>query len=312
MPTECTTVPQPTGSAPPAAPAAPHANSWRIALELTVLGAIWGGSFLFMRVAAADFGPVPLVATRLALGALVLMPFLWRDRARFTPGLWLRIAGIAAINSAIPFLLFAWGAERAPAGIGAISNAMTVMFTALVAFLFYGERISTRRLVGLAAGFAGVVVLASGRTAGASVWSAALAGTAAALLYGIGINLVRRHLTPYPPAAVAGATLTCAALELLPLALWTWPRHALPFASVLSAVLLGVLCTGIAFVFYYRLIARIGGPRASTVTYLIPLFGVLWAWLVLHEPLTVSMAAAGALILGGVALSQQPQQPRRA
>ena len=308
MSTECTTV---TAPAPKAAPATQHANSWRTAAELTLLGAIWGGSFLFMRVAAADFGPIPLVATRLALGALVLLPFLWRARAQFTPALWLRIAGIAAINSAVPFLLFAWGAERAPAGIGAISNAMTVMFTALVAFIFYGERISKPRLVGLAAGFVGVVILASGRTAGASVWSAALAGTAAAMLYGIGINLVRRYLTPYPPAAVAAATLICAALELAPLALWTWPRHALPLASVLSAVLLGVLCTGVAFVFYYRLIARVGAARTSTVTYLIPLFGVLWAWLVLHEPLTLSMALSGALILGGVALSQQ-QQRRRA
>lgn len=291
-----------------AAAPARSAAAWRTAFELTFLGAIWGGSFLFMRVAAADFGPIPLVETRLALGALVLLPFLWRDRAQFTPASWLRIAGIAAINSAVPFLLFAWGAERAPAGIGAISNAMTVMFTALVAFIFYGERISRRRLLGLAAGFIGVVVLASGKTAGASVWAAALAGTAAALLYGIGINLVRRHLTPYPPAAVAAVTLICAAGWLLPLALWTWPRHALPLVSVLSAVLLGVLCTGVAFVFYYRLIARVGAARASTVTYLIPLFGVLWAWLVLHEPLTVSMALAGALILGGVALSQQQQR----
>src|SRR5215469_11891452 len=138
MSTECTTVATPAGSL------AAQGN-WRIAFELTLLGAIWGGSFLFMRVAAADFGPIPLVTTRLALGALVLLPFLWRDRAHFTPALWLRIAGIAAINSVVPFLLFAWGAERAPAGIGAITNALTVMFTALVAFLFYGERISTRR-----------------------------------------------------------------------------------------------------------------------------------------------------------------------
>jgi drug/metabolite transporter (DMT)-like permease len=291
-----------------AAGAAHSHGGARFAIELTLLGAVWGGSFLFMRVAAADFGPVPLVETRLALGALVLLPFLWRARAQFTPALWLRIAGIAAINSAVPFLLFAWGAERAPAGIGAITNAMTVMFTALVAFLFYGERISARRVVALAAGFVGVVILAGGKTAGAGVWQAALAGTAAALLYGVGINLVRRHLTAYPPAAVAAVTLICAALELAPLALLTWPRHALPVSAVVSAVLLGVLCTGVAFVFYYRLIAQVGAARTSTVTYLIPLFGVLWAWLALHEPLTLSMALAAALILGGVALSQQPQR----
>ena len=170
----------------------------RTALELTLLGAIWGGSFLFMRVAASDFGPIPLVEARLGLGALILLPFLWQARAHFTPGLWLRIAGIAAVNSVIPFALFAWGAERAPAGIGAITNAMTVMFTALVAYLLYGERIGARRWFGSCAGFVGVAILASGKTAGASVWPAALAGTAASLLYGFGINLVRRYLTGLP------------------------------------------------------------------------------------------------------------------
>ncbi|TLZ16989.1 MAG: DMT family transporter, partial [Gammaproteobacteria bacterium] len=175
------------------AAAAAHEASWRSPLELTLLGAIWGGSFLFMRVAAADFGPFPLVEARLGLGALVLLPLLWAARAQFTPALWLRIAGIAAINSVIPFTLFAWGAERAPAGIGAITNAMTVMFTALVAFLFYGENIGPRRLVGLVGGFVGVAILASGKTAGESVWPAALAGTAASLCYGFGINFVRRY-----------------------------------------------------------------------------------------------------------------------
>lgn len=303
---DCTTA-NPAGHAPvehtAAAPAS--AATWRTPLELGVLGAIWGGSFLFMRVAASDFGPLPLVEVRLLLGALVLTPFLWRARSQFTFGLWLKIAGIAAVNSVTPFVLFAWGAERAPAGIGAITNAMTVLFTALVAYLFYGERIGARRLAGLIAGFVGVAVLASGRTSGGSIWQAALAGTAAALLYGFGINLVRRHLTPYPPAAVAAATLIAGAALLAPLALYAWPAHALGAASWVSAVLLGTLCTGTAFVLYYRLIARVGAARASTVTYLIPLFGVIWAWLVLGEPLTPTMALAGVLILAGVALSQR-------
>ncbi|MBV9317238.1 MAG: DMT family transporter, partial [Gammaproteobacteria bacterium] len=165
-------------------------SSWRTPVELTLLGAVWGGSFLFMRVAAADFGPFALVDVRLALGALILLPFFWRERARFTPRVWLRVFGIASINSVLPFVLFAWGAERAPAGIGAIANAMTVMFAALVAFLFYGEHIGARRWIGLVAGFVGVAILASSHIAGASVGSAALAGTAAALCYGLGINFV--------------------------------------------------------------------------------------------------------------------------
>ncbi len=289
-----------------AAPAAPagDARRWLTPLELGLLGAVWGASFLFMRVSANDFGPAPLVELRLALGALVLLPFLWRARAQFPLRLWPMLALIGAINSALPFLLFAWAAQRAPAGIGAIANAMTVLFTALVGFLFFGERIGGRRAMALLVGFAGVVVLASGRIAGMSVGAASLAGATASLLYGVGINLVRRHLTGLPPAAVACATLGAAALLTLPLALATWPAQPVPVASWLSAAMLGVLCTGLAFVLYYRLIARIGASRASTVTYLIPLFGVGWAWWLLGEPLTWQMAVAGALILGSVAFSQ--------
>jgi drug/metabolite transporter (DMT)-like permease len=279
--------------------------AWLTPVELVVLGAIWGASFLFMRVSATDFGVFALVEIRLALGALILLPFTWRARSQLALAGWWRLAGIGAINSALPFALFAWGAQHAPAGIGAITNSMTVLFTALVAFLLYRERINTLRAIGLCAGFAGVAVLASGKVGAASVLPAVLAGTLAALLYAFGANLIRRSLIGIPASAVAGATLLCASALMLPLAVVSWPKAAIGLASWLSAVLLGVVCTGAAFVLYYRLILRIGAPRAATVTYLIPLFGVIWAWLLLGEALTVTMAVAGGLILGGVALSQQ-------
>jgi drug/metabolite transporter (DMT)-like permease len=285
-------------------------QSWLTPVELVVLGAIWGASFLFMRVSAKDFGPFALVEIRLALGALILVPFLWRARSQFTGTLWLRLAAIAAINSALPFTLFAWGAERAPAGIGAITNAMAVPFTAMVAFLFFGEQINGRRASGLLLGFIGVVVLASGRTGGgATVWPAALAGAAAALCYGFGGNMLKRYLVGVPASAVASASLICASLVVAPLALITWPHHSISMMSWISAALLGVLCTGLAYVLYFRLIHRIGPSRAVTVTYIIPLFGVVWAWLLLGEALTPSMALAGALILSGVALSQMKPRP---
>jgi drug/metabolite transporter (DMT)-like permease len=284
--------------------------AWITPLELCLLGAIWGASFLFMRVAANDFGAIPLVVVRLGLGSLVLLPFLWRARRQFaSPALWGKLALIGAINSAIPFILFAWAAQRAPAGVGAIANAMTVLFTALVGFLFFGEKIGTQRAIALFTGFAGVVVLASGKVAGASIGLAVLAGSLAAFLYGIGINLVRRHLTGLPPAAVAAATLGVSTLLTLPFAIDAWPDHPIAMKSWASAAMLGVLCTGIAFVMYYRLIARIGASRASTVTYLVPVFGVAWAWMLLDEPLTWTMAISAALILGSVAMSQRPAPP---
>jgi len=281
------------------------ARDWRTPLELLLLGAIWGGSFLFMRVAAEPFGAFALVDMRLALGASVMLPFLWRDRAAFTLGIWPKLALIALINSAIPFLLFAWAAQRSPAAIGAICNAMTVLFAALVAFLFFGEKIGMRRALALLVGFAGVVVLATSKVAGLSVGWAVVAGATAALLYGVGLNLVRRHMAHLPPAAAAGSTLSCSALLLAPFAITHWPTGPISAAAWFSAIALGVLCTGFAFLMYCRLIQRIGPTRTAVVTYLVPLFGAAFAWLFLSEPVTPTMIAAGLLILGSVAVSQR-------
>jgi drug/metabolite transporter (DMT)-like permease len=278
---------------------------WLSPLELGLLAAIWGASFMFQRVAAPEFGALPLGEIRLALGALVLLPFLWRDRASFPLRLWPKLALVGAINSAVPFALFAWAAQHAPAGIIAISNSMAVLFTALVAFLFYGQKIGGKHAVALFAGFAGVVVLASAKTAGASVGWAVVAGTSAAFLYGVGVNLIRHHLANLPPIALAAATLSCASLVLLPFALASWPTQAISTKSWLAAAALGIVCSGIAYALYYRLIQRIGAGRAVTVTYLVPLFAVIWAWMLLGETPTLPMLIAGALILGSVALSQR-------
>ncbi len=284
-------------------------RDWRTPLELLALGAIWGSSFLFMRLAATDFGPFALVESRIVLGALILLPFLWRARARLTRAHWVRLAIIGALNSAIPFSLFAWGAERAPAGIGAIANSMTVLFVALIAFLVFGERIGVRRAGALLAGFVGVVVLMSGKTAGESVASAALAGTLASLSYGFAVNFTKRWLADLPPLAAVAGTLSCAAVMLAPFAFLAWPAVSPPLLSWLSALALGVLCTGIAYALFFRLIQRVSAPRAATCNYLIPLFGVGWAWLLLGEMPTPTMLIAGALILGSVILSQREAVP---
>lgn len=277
---------------------------WMTPLELTLLGAIWGASFLFMRVSAKDFGAVAQVELRLALGSMVLLPLYWRSRAQFPLKLWPKLALIGMINSALPFMLFTWAAQRAPAGVGAITSGMTAVFTALVGYLFFGELIGRQRVMALFVGFAGVVVLASGKAAGASVGASVAAGVLASFLYGIGINLARRHFAGLPPAAVACAALGSSALLVLPGAFAYWPQSEIPVKSWVATAMLGVLCTGLAYVLYYRLVARIGANRTSTVTYLIPLFGVAWAWLLIDEPITVAMGVAGMLILGSVAFSQ--------
>ena len=292
-----------TPAAHAVAPAA--AVDWLTPTELGLLGAIWGASFMFQRIAAPEFGAMALAELRLVFGALVLLPFLLRERRRFPAARWPMLALIGAINSAVPFALFAWASQYAPAGIVAITNAMAVLFTALVGFLFFHEAIGWRRGAALLAGFAGVVVLASGKAAGASLGWAVVAGCGAAFLYGVGVHLLKRHLAGLPPAAVAAATLGTATLLLAPFALAQWPSAPVSGGAWFSAVMLGVVCTGVAYALYYRLVQRVGPGRAVSVTYLVPLFAVAWAWWLLDEPLTLKMAVAGLLILGSVAVSQR-------
>lgn len=282
-------------------------------LELTVLAAIWGGSFMLQRVAVPEFGALVLAEMRLLFGALVLAPFLWPARRLLWRARW-RLALIGLLNSALPFVLFAWGAERAPAAIGAITNSMAALFAVLVAWLMFQERIGWWRALGLLAGFAGVIVLVGARDAGLGVAPAAIAGVLAALCYGLSGNLVKRLLAGLPPVACAAATLAWSSLLLAPLAIAWWPQSAPSTTAWLSAVTLGVVCTGAAYALYFRLMERLGPTRAATVTYLVPLFAVAWAWLLLGEPLTAVMAIAGGLILGGVALNQlgRPAPPAAA
>jgi drug/metabolite transporter (DMT)-like permease len=289
----------------PAAVVPAGSAAWLTPLELGLLAAIWGASFLFQRVAAPEFHAAALVEMRLALGALILLPFLWAQRAKFPRALWPKLAMVGAINSAVPFVLFAWAAQIAPAGVGAITNAMAVLFTALVGFLFFREKIAVRKWLALATGFVGVVVLAGDKTSGDNVAWAAAAGASAAFMYGVGANLVPRLFAGLPPLGLAAATLGSAALIVLPFAAWQWPAQSPSLPAWGSAIALGVICTGLAYAMYYRLIQRIGASRAVTVTYLVPLAAVAWAWSLLGEPLTWPMAIACALILGSVAISQR-------
>lgn len=300
-----TAAPQPA-SASPVGTIAPTGWTRRSLVELLLLGAIWGASFMFMRVAAPEFGAAAIVELRLGLGALVLLPFLWAARKALDARLLGALAVIGVINSAMPFTLFAWAATFAPAGIGAICNALTVLFTAIAATAFFGERLTVSRWVALGLGLLGVVILAAGRIEGVNVPAAVAAGTAAAVFYGIGANLIRKYLAgALPAAAVAAATLSSAAIVMAPAAVMTWPEQNPSLVAWGAVLALGVVCTGAAFVLFYRLIHGVGAGRAVMVTYLIPLFGAGWAWLLLDEPVTLAMALAGSLILGSIAMSRR-------
>ena len=271
-----------------------------VVLELLLLGAIWGASYLFARIAAGGLPSLLMVEIRLALGAVILLPAFWRARSSFPRALWPKLAAIGLVNSALPFVLYAWAAHHAPAGVTAITSGLTVIFGALIGFLFFGERPGWKRAASWLLGLAGVAFLVGGQASDWGQGAAIAAGVAGAVCYGAGLHLAKRHLAGLPPAAAAGATLAAPALLLLPFALADLPVEPVQADAWLAATGLGILCTGLAYVLFYRLVGRIGAAGTSMVTYLIPLFGVLWGWALLGEALTPSMAAAAATIVASV------------
>jgi drug/metabolite transporter (DMT)-like permease len=283
-------------------------------VELVGLAALWGASFLFMRLGAAEFGPVALAAVRVAGAALVLLPLLgWHGQVGELRRHWRSIFVVGITNSALPFLCFSYAALSITAGLSSIFNASTPLFGAVLGWWWLKDRPSGPRIAGLAIGFAGVLGLAWEKASfkpGGSGW-AIVACLAAALMYGLSANYTKRRLQGVAPLAVAAGSQFSAALVLALPALWWWPA-AMPSARAWTMVaLLAVLCTGVAYLMYFRLIAHIGPANAITVTFLIPAFAVMWGWLFLAEPLTVAMALGCAVILLGTALATGVLNPRR-
>jgi drug/metabolite transporter (DMT)-like permease len=282
--------------------------------ELLVLAALWGGSFLFMRIAVPELGPVALIELRLLVAALFLLPVL---AVRGGLGLLARHAVpmtvLGVVNSALPFCLFAYAMLSVTAGFASILNATTPMWGALVARLWLGERLAPARIAGLAIGFCGIVVLSWGKASFVAGGSgmAILAATAAALSYGIAASYARRRLAGVDALAVATGSQAGAALVLAPLAIAWWPQQPVSPTAWASTLVMGVACTGIAYILYFRLIARAGPTRAITVTFLVPVFAVLWGAMVLGEALTWQMLGGGLVILLGTALSTGLLDPGR-
>lgn len=220
-------------------------------IDLVALGALWGAAFLFMRVAAPAFGPVPLIAVRVVIAAVILLPLLLRQnglaQARAAAG---PLILVGAINTAIPFTLLAYAALTLPAGLSSVLNAAVPLFGALIGFLWLRQRPGRLRLVGLAVGFAGVLVLAWPRLASGRDWRAVVAALLATVLYGLSAHVTQRSLSQVRPMIVAAGSQMAAAALLVPLAVLAWPDAA-PSASAWGyAVTLGVACTAVAYVLY--------------------------------------------------------------
>jgi drug/metabolite transporter (DMT)-like permease len=281
-------------------------------VRLLSLAALWGGSFAFIRVAAPALGPIWLAESRVALAFAAL--FAVAAIGRRVPSLaahWREYLVIGTVNSALPFALFGFAEQTISASNAAILNATSPFFGAIIAAAWLGEPLGARKVTGMALGLAGVVLLVGWQSASlsAAAIAASLACLFAALCYGIGSNYAKVRLTGIPTFAIAVYSQLAAAVVLTPALPFVPPPLLLTPAVAANVLALALASTAIAYLLYFRLIADIGPERALTVTFLIPLFGVLWGVLFLREPLSINMLSGGALILAGTWLAVRA--PRR-
>jgi drug/metabolite transporter (DMT)-like permease len=271
---------------------------------LLLLSAIWGSSYMFIKVGVRDFPPAAMVETRLLLAGAVLVSFLAPRRGlrgvrpAFAPGAFVGVVGMA-----LPFLLISWGETRVDSGVAAVATSSVPIFVALLAFKFTtSERSSGLRLVGLAVGLAGVGVVAGVHPNG-GWWAVvgALAVVLAALCYAASSLFIQRSLV-VGGVELATASVLCGAAAMLPFALARLPS-SVGWKPAASVAVLGVFGTGVAQLLVNRLIADHGAARSMLVNYLLPGFALLYGATILGEPLTVAKLAGLALILVGVTLA---------
>jgi len=279
-------------------------------IEFVLLGAIWGASFLFTRLGAAEFGALPTAGLRVGIAALFLLPLLLARRQGLALARhWKKIFLLGMLNSGIPFACYAYALLAITTGLSALINATVPLFGALVAWVWLKDRPHGLKILGLLIGFVGVAMLAWGKASfkpdasGLSSGWAVVACLVACLCYGISASYTRRYLSGVPSLVVATGSQIGATLGLALPTLWLWPAQNPSLNAWLALLVVGVVCTGIAYVLFFRLIDKMGAASTLTVTFLIPVFAVIYGVLFLGEAVTSWMLICGTVILSGTALS---------
>jgi drug/metabolite transporter (DMT)-like permease len=289
-------------------------------LWLLLLASLWGPSFIFIKIAVQEIPPITIVTGRVGLAAILLLIILKVQGRRLPPfgPVWKHIAFVALVHNAVPFTLITWGEQHIDSALAAILNGTTPLFTILLAHTFTtDDRITPTKLIGVLVGFGGVLTLIGPSLLGGIQATALglLAVTLAAACYGVAIVYARIHLRGLPPLVAPAAQLMLAGVYLLPLALFLEQPFSGPLPSwqALGALLaLTVFGTALAFGLYYAVLARTSATYVSTVTYMIPVIGVLLGVIVLNEQLQWNAYLGCVLILGGVMIINRRQKAQGA
>lgn len=289
--------------------------------DFILLAAIWGSSFLFMRLGALEFGALPTAGLRVFIAGAFLLPILlWRGLGPQLAQHWKKTFFVGLINSAIPFACFTYALLSISTGLSAILNATAPLFGALIAWLWLKDRPNGLRILGLMVGFVGVALLAWDKAtfrpdaAGQSSGMAVLAVLLACLCYGTAASYTKVYLRGMPALVTATGSQLGATLALALPTLWWWPQGTPSSGAWLAMLALGVLCSGLAYILYFRLIENIGPARSITVTFVVPVFAVIYGMIFLNEAISLWMLMCGAIIVVGTALSAgllTPKPPQR-
>ena len=263
------------------------------------LSALWGGSFIFIRVAVQDLGPIPLMAGRVSIAAVALGLVAVVLRRRLQLGkYWRGLLVLGSVNAAIPFSFIAAAELQLTASLASILNATVPMFAAVVSAIWLKDKLSGKQVTGLFLGLAGVAVLVGWSPLPLSLRTilSVAAMFTASLCYALGTVYARKNLASAPTFTLAIGQQASAALWLLVPAVWLTPTVTLSANALWALLGLGLLSTALAYLLYFYLLGRVGPTKTVSVTYLVPVFGVIWGATFLREPITAGMIAGLAII----------------
>ena len=288
----------------------------RDAIEMFLLSAVWGASFILIKLAGDDLPPVWVAVGRLFFGSLFLWAVLKLGRHKLPPMKLLpRLTAVAIFNNAIPFCFFAWGERTVPSSIAAILNATTPIWALLLGLATGGARATRLTAAGVVLGFLGVLAVVFGHSSalpansGGFLFGAILIGFAS-FSYGIGVVTAKRWLQGVEPVVIGTFQLTLAGLILLPAAAFGPHPAALHWQSVAAVTVLGVLGSGLAYLLFFRLLANISPTHTVAVTYVLPIWGLFWGFIAGEEIRWTALAGV-AVVMAGLVLLNLRTQPKR-
>lgn len=270
---------------------------------LIVLSAIWGASFIFMRILAPVLGPVATADMRLLIAGITLAAFYRFQNYDFEwKKNWKRYLIIGLLNSGIPFLLFSFAALHLPASVSVIINSMTPLFGATFAVFWLGENMTPKLIAGILLGIIGVTIIRGGGSFELTGMTTLAMGSCilATMFYGIGGVYVKLKAHDIGPPAIATGSQLIVGILFLPLIFFSPVRGEISGSIIVSLLAFAVLCSAVAYLIYYRLLKILGPTKATTVTFLIPVFGFIWGALFLNESITPEMIAGGLIVLSGI------------